>query len=175
MRKNDKTKRVADETLTKIRAIARHVRNVEDNCLILGEALIIQGHIELGKKLIANGFVHDSSKFTGIEFEFMSPNQPTKEDEAKLKMKLAIHQHNSTQPHHPEYWSSGIKGMPDVYLCEMAADWKSRSEEFGTNLREWIDDEATKKFNFSKDDEVYKKIMSYVDILCQKPFENLNK
>ena len=65
--------------------------------------------------------------------------------------------------------------MPDVYLAEFVCDVLARSQEFGTNLREWIDDEATKKFNFTKDDDVYKKIMGYVDILCQKPFENLNK
>ena len=175
MRKNDRIKKIAEETLTKIRAIARHIRNVEDNCLLLGEALILRGDIELGKQLIANGYVHDSSKFTGIEFEFMSPNQPTKEEEAKLKLKLAIHHHNSTNLHHPEAWPLGIKGMPDVYLCELCCDWKSRSEEFGTNLREWIDEDATKRFKFSSDDVVYKKIMEYVDIICQKPFVNLNK
>lgn len=175
MRKNDKLKKQAEEMLVKIRSIARHVRNVEDNCLLLGESLILKGHLELGKQLIANGYVHDASKFFGIEFEFMSPTQPTKEDEAKLKLKLAIHHHNSTNLHHPEAWPTGIRGMPDVYLAEFCCDIKSRSEEFGTNLREWIDDEATKRFGFTKEDEVYGKIMNYVDILCQTPFTNLNK
>jgi len=175
MKRNDRLKKQAEEMLVKIRSIARHIRNVEDNCLLLGESLILQGHLELGKQLIANGYIHDSSKFSGIEFEFMSSTQPTKEEESKLKLKLAIHHHSLTNAHHPEFWSSGIKGMPDVYLAELAADWKARSEEFGTNLREWIDDEATKRFGFTKEDEVYKKIMTYVDILCQKPFNNLNK
>jgi len=91
MKKTDKLRKEAELTLVKIRNITRHIRNVEDNCLILGERLILRGEIELGKQLIANGFVHDASKFTGIEFEYLSLNNPTEENN-KLKMKLAIQQ-----------------------------------------------------------------------------------
>lgn len=166
-----KVKRQIDSTLDKINRISRHIRNVRDNCFILGTKLIQEGNIELGKKLIANGFLHDHSKFDGIEFEFMGPATPTEEDNAKLKFKIAVHQHQKTNPHHPEYWSQGMKGMPDVYLAELAADWKARSEEFGTNLREWIDNTAIKRWNLTKEDEVYKKIMRFVDLICEKPFE----
>ena len=158
-----------DDVLVKINNITRHIRNVEDNCIILGTKLIQSGEIELGKKLIANGFVHDVSKFYGIEFENISSAGQGKE-ENKLKLKMAIHQHNCTNFHHPEAWSGGIKSMPDVYLCEMCADWKSRSEEFGTSLRDWINEIALRKWEFTKDDEVYKKIMKYIDLLCEKPF-----
>jgi len=158
-----------DEVLVKINNITRHIRNVEDNCVFLGTKLIRLGEIELGKQLISNGFVHDASKFYGIEFENLSVAGDNKE-ETKLKLKMAIHQHNSTNKHHPEAWAGGIKEMPDVYLCEMVADWKSRSEEFGTSLREWIDNDATKKFKFTEKDEVYLEIMKYVDMICQKPF-----
>lgn len=159
--------------MIKVRSLTRHIRNVEDNCLILGERLIGGGEIDLGHQLIANGFVHDASKFSGIEWDQLIIGQTTKEDESKLKFKMAIHQHNSTNFHHPEAWSGGIKSMPDVYLCEMIADWKSRSEEFGTALRDWIDEEATKRFGFNRNDEVYKEIMKYVDLLCQRPFEQV--
>lgn len=175
MKKGDKLKKVAEETMDKIRGITRHIRNVEDNCLILGEKLIERGDINLGRQLIANGFVHDASKFTGIEFEYMAPGTPTVEETAKLKLKIAVHQHCSTNFHHPESWAGGIKDMPDVYLAEMACDLKARSEEFGTDLREWIDESATKKWNFTKEDKVYKELMKYVDLLCPKPFEDLSK
>lgn len=174
MKKSDRIKKEADLTMSKIRSITRHIRNVEDNCLLLGEKLIERGDIELGKQLIANGFVHDISKFYGIEFEFLAVGNPDK-DNAKLKLKLAIQQHNTTNKHHPESWSGGIKDMPDVYLAEFCCDVKSRSEEFGTDLRQWINEVATKKYKFSKDDAVYKKIMEYVDILCPKPFESISK
>ena len=174
MKKGDKIKKIAEETMAKIRSITRHIRNVEDNCFLLGEKLILNGEVDLGKQLIANGYVHDSSKFSGIEFEFLSLNNP-QEENTKLKMKLAIHQHQTTNPHHPEFWSGGIKDMPDVYLAEFVCDIKARSEEFGTSLREWIDDQATKKWNFTSNDDVYKKIMKYVNLICEKPFENISK
>jgi len=173
MKKSDKLKRDATSTMEKIRGITRHIRNVEDNCLLLGEKLIMSGEIELGKQLIANGFVHDASKFHGIEFEFMSPGVDAGAEGAKLKLKLAIQQHNSTNKHHPESWSGGIDDMPEVYLAEFVCDVKARSEEFGTSLREWIDVSATKKWSFTKDDDVYKKIMKFVDLLCEKPFEQI--
>ena len=172
MKKSDRINKIAAETLTKIGSITRHIRKVEDNCFLLGEKLILLGEIDLGKQLIANGFVHDASKFHGIEFEYLSLNNPT-EESTKLKLKLAVHHHQTTNLHHPESFSGGIKDMPDVFLCEMVADWKSRSEEFGTDLQEWIDDVATKKWDFNKDDEIYKKIMKYVNLLCGQPFEQI--
>lgn len=175
MKRTDRLHREAEITMKKIREIAKHIRNVMDNCLILGEKFIERGDIELGKQLIANGFIHDASKLTGIEFEYMAPGTPTVEESAKLKLKIAIHQHNSTNPHHPEFWSGGIKDMPDVYLAEFCCDVKARSEEFGTNLREWIDEVATKKWNFTKEDKVYKQIMEYVNLLCPPPFESLSQ
>jgi hypothetical protein len=175
MKRSDRLKKLADETMEKIRGISRHIRNVEDNCLILGEKLIERGEIDLGHKLIANGFVHDASKFSGIEWDHMAPGQPTVEEGAKLKLKLAVQHHNRTNPHHPEAWAEGIHGMPNVYLCEMVCDWKSRSQEFGTDLRTWIDEQATKRFGFTKDDKVYEEIMDFVDLLCSKPFENVTR
>lgn len=175
MKKSDRVRKQAESTMEKIRGIARHIRNVQDNCFLLGEKLILNGEIDLGKRLIANGFIHDASKFHGIEFEFMAPGTRLDEENAKVKLKMAIHQHNTTNSHHPEAWSGGIKDMPDVFLAEFCCDTKARSEEFGTALREWIDESATKRWGFTKDDEVYKKIIKYVDLLCEKPFENLSK
>jgi hypothetical protein len=169
MKKTEKLKKQAEETMTKIRSITRHIRNVEDNCFILGEKLIMKGEIDLGHQLIAHGFVHDSSKFSGIEFENLSCNEPLKEESAKLKMKLAIHQHNTTNQHHPEFWGT-IGNMPRVFLAEMVCDWKARSEEFGSSLRDWIVEKATKRWGFSEGDKVYKEIMEFVDLLCEKPF-----
>ena len=40
MKKSDRIKKLAAETMNKIHAIARHIRNVEDNCLLLGTKLI---------------------------------------------------------------------------------------------------------------------------------------
>ena len=172
MKKNDRLKREAALTMEKIRAIARHIRNVEDNCLLLGEKLVMRGEIDLGHRLAANGYVHDASKFHGIEWDHMAPGQPTVEEGAKLKLKLAVQHHNRTNPHHPEYWGD-IRLMPRLYIAEMVADWKARSEEFGTSLRDWIDEVATKRFHFEKEEKIYKEIIEFVDLLCSKPFEQI--
>lgn len=171
--KSDRLRKEAERTMEKIRHIARHIRNVEDNCLLLGERLIEKGEIDLGHKLIANGYVHDASKFHGIEWEQMVPGEPLANG-AKVKLKLAVQHHNRTNPHHPEYWGN-IRSMPRLFLAEMVADWKARSEEFGTSLRDWIDDQATKRFAFDTHEKVYKDIMEFVELLCAKPFDNLSK
>ena len=75
-----KLQKQIDDVLSKINRLTRHIRNVEDNCILLGTKLIQQGNIELGHKLIANGMIHDASKFSGIEFENLTYNEPSKEE-----------------------------------------------------------------------------------------------
>ena len=172
MKRIDRIKRDAEATMEKIRAIARHIRNVEDNCVLLAEKLIERGEIDLAKNLVANGMVHDVSKFAGIEWDYLSLGNPT-EDSAKLKMRLAIQHHRKVNPHHVEHWSGGIGDMPDVYLCEMVCDLKARSEEFGTSLVDYIDNTGLKQWNITKENEIYIKIMDCVKLLCPPPFPEI--
>lgn len=172
MKKTDKIRKLAEKTMEKIRGITRHIRNVEDNCLLLGEKLILGGEIELGRGLIANGFIHDASKFHGIEFEFMSSVTTSDEESVKLKMRLAVNHHRQINQHHPEYWGT-IQKMPRIYVAEMVCDWKARSEEFGSSLKDYINEYATKRWTFDVDDETYKEIMFFVDLLCERPFEQI--
>lgn len=173
MKKSDKILKTADTQITKLQAIVRHIRNVQDNCLLLGERLIRNGEFDLGRRLIANSLKHDASKFEGVEWEHMSPGTPTEAEEGKLKLKMAINHHNQSNTHHPEYWGK-IHQMPRIYVAEMVCDWKARSEEFGTSLKDYIQDSATKRWDFTKEDKVYKEIMEFVDMLCEKPFTNLS-
>jgi hypothetical protein len=152
--------------IERIHQLMRHIQGVQENCLILGEKLMGEGRFNFAKILIARGFAHDNSKFFGIEYDYLSGDDSDKE-----KLKLAIVQHNRTNPHHPEYWDGGIHEMPDIALAEMIADWKTRSEERGTSLVEWIEDEAMKRFNFTKNDPVYEKIMTFVKMLVAPPLK----
>jgi len=172
MKKTDKLRKQAISTMEKLKGITRHIRNVQDNGLLLGEKLINAGEIELGRGLIANVFIHDVSKFHGIEFDFMAPGTQKDEESAKLKMKMAVNHHRMVNPHHPEYWGT-IQKMPLIYVAEMVCDWKARSEEFGSSLKDYIDEYATKRWSFVKDDKTYKEIMTFVDLLCEKPFEQI--
>lgn len=173
MKKTDRIRKEAGLTIEKIRSITRHMRNVEDSCLILGEKLIGRGEIQLGKNLIANGFIHDASKLHGIEFEFMSPGINTNEETAKLKMKMAIQQHRSVNPHHVEYWNSKIENMPDVFLAELCCDLKARSEEFGSSFIDYIEECVEKKWNINKESKTYKRILDFVGLLCEIPFQEI--
>jgi hypothetical protein len=60
--------------------------------------------------------------------------------------------------------------MPKLYIAEMVCDWKARSSEFGRDLREWIDKDATKRFKFKKTSPLYQQIMQFVDMICEVPF-----
>ena len=159
-----KQKAKIEETLANLRGIVRHIRNVQENCILMGEKLIESGDIELGKNLIANGMKHDNSKFHGIEYEYMAPlyaSQGSSEDTKKMKLKMAITHHAQTNNHHPEAWEN-IHTMPEVFIAEMVCDWKSRSEEFGASLQDYIQNQAMKRFIFDENDKVYKQIMKFV-------------
>jgi hypothetical protein len=149
----------------KIDDLIRHIDHVRDNCMLLGERLIDNGMADLGRLLIANGFIHDNSKFYGVEWDYLSADN----DDPEL-LKIAIHQHNNTNKHHPEYWG-GIDQMPKLYIAEMICDWKARATEFGTSLKDWIDEGAAKKFNYTTDSDIYRKLIYYAQMLCDTPFK----
>lgn len=150
----------------RLKNIVRHITHVQQSCTLLGERLIASGDKEIGHKLIANGFIHDNSKFHGIEWLYLHDDLKVCEPEM---FQMALHQHQTRNPHHPEYWD-GIENMPRVYLAEMVCDWHARGHEFGTDLRAFIKNHATKKFNFTLQGKVYKEIKGFVDMLLDPAF-----
>jgi len=154
-----------------IRSLCRHINNVQANCELLGERLIEMGEVELGKKLIANGFLHDNSKFFGIEYDYLGDDDP----EVRDSRILAIQNHSATNQHHPEFWASdgGIHLMPRIALAEAICDWKARSSEFGTSLMDFIENQAMARYGFTKEDKVYSDIMDLVNLLVERPFTPL--
>ena len=149
------------DTTDKIEMVLSHIQNVQRNCYKIGLKLIKSGDVELGRNLIANGQIHDNSKFKGIEFEELF--------HGSLILMEVVKHHATTNPHHPEYWGS-IHKMPEVYVAEMVCDWAARSSEFGTDLRGWINDKAASRYNFSMDDTTGDKINKFLDLLLAKPF-----
>jgi hypothetical protein len=158
----------------RLKALTRHVNNVLESCILLGNRLIDNGERSLGLELISNGYTHDHSKFSGAEWLYL--NEESKEKTPELFF-AALLQHQSTNPHHPEYWqvdsdiASGIKQMPRLYIAEMVCDWKARSNEFGTDLRGWIKEKATKKWMFTFQSSEYKQIKDMVDLLLDSEFK----
>ncbi len=149
-------------------ALLRHIGLVRNNCQLLAERLIEKGEEELGIKLIANSLIHDNSKFFGLEWLFL--NAESKEKQPEL-FKLASEHHTSSNPHHPEFHCGGIKSMPQLYLAEMVADWKSRSDEVGDDIHEWIRVKASKRYKYTPNSKVYQDIKKYLEMILEKPFK----
>ena len=63
--------------------------------------------------------------------------------------------------------------MPELYIAEMVCNWKARSSEFGTDLREWMTTGAAKRFKYKANSSIHQKCLHYVDMLCDKPFKKL--
>ena len=155
------------DNIERLDKVVRHINHVRDNCIVIGEKLIKKGEDDFGRRLIANGFIHDASKFGGIEWLYLHDDVKEKELE---KFELAVKNHVTQNPHHPEYWH-GIENMPRIYVGEMIADWAARSSEFGNDLREWISESATKKFKFTKSGKVYKQLKEFLELLLEQPFK----
>jgi hypothetical protein len=153
----------------KLEGLIRHINNVQDATSRLGEKLIEINEEELGLKLIANGRIHDNSKFYGIEWDYL--DLETKENNIEL-FKAALKHHNETNPpHHPEYWVGGIKAMPEPYIAEMVCDWYARSIEFGDNVWTWAKDKASDKYGYTINTNVYREIKRYLELLLEPAFK----
>lgn len=150
------------ETYEKIEHVLNHIQNVQRNCYKLGLKLIKAGEIELGRNLIANGQIHDNSKFKGIEFDHLFYGDDI--------LKEVVKHHASTNQHHPEYWGS-IHKMPEVYVAEMVCDCASRSAEQGSDLRHWFRDKATEKYGFTMDEPIGIYIQKFLNLLLEPPFQ----
>lgn len=145
--------------------LTRHISLVRDGCVLLGRRLVKQGREDTGRLLVARGFKHDATKFTGIEWDYLhvGPDVPS------IQLEAAIAQHVRTNDHHPEYWGS-VNDMPEIAVAEMVCDWYARSQEFGTGLRDWIDENAMKRYNIVVDSEQHKWITTYTDMLLLNSF-----
>jgi hypothetical protein len=164
--------------MKRFQKIIRHITHVQQACLLLAERLIEQDQMEkinsigyreneaFARQLVANSMLHDNSKFYGIEWFYL--HEDVKLVEPKL-FQDAVTQHQLTNCHHPEYWG-GIKYMPTIYVAEMVCDWKARSDEFGTDLRIWIKENAVKRYEITMQGTVYKQIKNFTDLLLDPKF-----
>jgi hypothetical protein len=148
----------------RLHIILRHIQGVQANCNELAMRLIERGEADFGRNLIANGFKHDNGKFSGIEWECLHDGVDPK------LFQEALEHHQTTNEHHPEFWRS-IHEMPRIYVAEMVCDWKARSNEFGSDLMEWINEKAKVKWDFDCRCKVGKEVRDFVQLLLDKKFK----
>lgn len=146
--------------------LTRHIGLVRDACVLMGTRIINRGQIDFGRQLIGRGHIHDASKFQGIEWQYLHVGS----DVDGNMMNLAIHQHVTTNTHHPEC-HGGIQNMPKIDVAEMVCDCYSRSQEFGTNIREWFTKVAVEKYNIDLEGKQWKWIQEFLNVLLQSSFK----
>jgi hypothetical protein len=150
----------------RLNTIIRHIKRVEDNCNLLARKLM-EEDFEFAVKLIQLGRIHDASKFNAFEFNYLG----NFENKKPVEFTEALKMHHTKNPHHPEFWTSGIRAMSDVYIAEMVCDCLARGQEFGTDTRKWFREEATKKYGFTMEDREGKLIEKYLNLLLTEPFK----
>ena len=161
-------------------SVISHIENVQKSCVILSKRLMEDEenseNYNIGFKLLKNSYLHDNSKFSGIEWKYLRTADLIKEEscssngDRKKCFSLALEEHVNKNLHHPEYWD-GVKNMPPEYLAEMVCDLRGRSMEFGTNLREWIKDVFLVKHNLSTNSKTYREMKKYIDLLLDPAFK----
>jgi hypothetical protein len=145
--------------------LVRHIELVREAGLLLGKRLMRRGEEDFGRRLIARVFVHDASKFRGVEWQYLHAGRDVPPD----KMEVAAAHHRETNPHHPEYWG-GLHSMPEIAVAEMVCDWYARAQELGTGLRDWIGGPATARFRIDPDSQQSRWIQKFVDLLLEDHF-----
>lgn len=146
--------------------LIRHITLVREACSLMGKRLIAQGRKDLGRLLIMRGHMHDVSKFTGIEWDFLHVGS----DVDPVDLDHAVKQHVRTNPHHPEY-HGGVENMTPLDLTEMVCDWYARAQEFGTDLRQWVKKEAVDRFQIDLKGPEWKWIQECIDLLLKDYFK----
>jgi hypothetical protein len=152
-----------NDDIAKVDKLIRHISNVQDACLLLGKKFVEKGESEFGIRLIELGQIHDHSKWSGIEWDYLILG------EFNGEAKLAAQHHNRTNRSHPEYWGD-VNLMPRIYVAEMCCDWLARANEFGTDVWEYVKEKAIPRYGFTPNGKVYKWIKEFLDMLLEKPF-----
>lgn len=147
-------------------SLLRHINLVRENCERMAEKLTDRGEYDLARRLLQNSFLHDNSKFNGIEWQFLTDPQETN----RSGLKYAVQHHQRVNPHHPEYWTRGIHDMPLVYRYEMIADIAARSTEMATSARDFVVETMPNKYGFVKNGPLHQELMAMLELICSKPF-----
>ncbi len=148
--------------------LARHIQMVQTNARLLAASLIEGGRREFARVLLSKASVHDASKWSGIEWDYLHQG----DDVDKVMLKAAITQHQKTNDHHPEFWG-GIDAMPEICVAEMVCDWRARSQEFGTDVREFITNTAYEKFGLHKATVQAAWVSGFIQMLLPNKFAKI--
>lgn len=146
--------------------LLRHIELVREAGILLGKRLMAQGRPDFGRLLISRVHEHDLTKFFGIEWEFL---HRSKDLVKPANLERAIKQHQNTNRHHPEY-HGGFDKMDEIDVAEFVCDVYARSIEFGTSVREWVDEKAVSRYQIDRDGDRYRWLQCFLKLLLEEPF-----
>lgn len=153
-----------DDLKDKYIRLLNHLDMVKNNCRILAFNLIDEDQYEIAHHLIVEGQIHDFSKLSGVEWEYLCDFDKHK-DSPELKEAVMEHVYNNR--HHPEYWgyTGGIHSMPDEEVAVLVCDWVARGQEFGRGVRRFMEESAFEKYGFNQDSPVFGRISYFYKLL----------
>jgi len=113
---------------------------------------------------------HDESKFSKAEFEpYREYYYPTDKEKKKVKddtpFEIAWRHHYEHNPHHPNYWKG--RDMSKVFILEMLCDWFAMSKHYGTDCREWWENDA-KDERLAMTDNTIKEVNYLLNLIYTK-------
>lgn len=140
-----------------------HCSQVQKN--ILAYAQSSHASREDYEQLVNRMYVHDSSKALEPEFtpyvwrywrtkcrvDGMKPPFDTIFQDPTLDQAIrdAVFHHITHNRHHPE-WHPDPDDMTHIDIVEMCCDWMAMSQEFGSNIDEWVSDVIPRRYHFGK-------------------------
>jgi len=148
----------------KVDNIYRHIKNVEEAAFLLARKLKDEGEIFLSLGLLKRARMHDVSKFEGIEWNCLSGDSEL--------LTTAVNHHRSINDHHPEFHED-ISDMSRLQIAEMVCDLKARSQETGTDLRDYIKNTFLPRYEITTRSKFYSNINYFVNLLLDKPMERI--
>lgn len=161
-----------DKMLRMIDDNVLHKKIVLDKCLLVSKYFIEHGDIEFGLNIIRRGVTHDNSKFSKQEFTELVSIISSDTDKCfkdatytlSDKERKAIEHHWKSNKHHPEYYEN-TDDMGELDIIEMVCDWAARSEQYGTDLLEFIEERQRNRFKFS--DSLFERIEKYCKLIVK--------
>lgn len=164
----DKNSVSLENKLKQLNDISEHKILVFKYCSKLSNFLFEKNQDELALKLMTRGFSHDISKLNNDEFYgmamFADDTKSLKDPKEKVsdEKEIYVNLHRDRNRHHPEYWDDA-DDMKLIDILELCCDWCARSEQFGTDVIEFLETRQDTQFNFSP--EIYGEIKKYLILL----------
>lgn len=156
--------------IKQLQDIGEHKIFVIKCCNLLAQYLLENGREKDALDIMKRGFSHDMSKLSEQEFygmaEFADDMKSLKNSKEKIspEKEFIINIHRDNNKHHPEYWDN-INDMTELDIMELACDWCARSEQFGTDVIEFLETRQETQFHFPK--EIYNNIETYLKIIVK--------